>query len=49
MTRRGDHVAPPFVDDVSDGVKATPLPRNDDVDIQTVPFGATRGIEPLSP
>jgi hypothetical protein len=49
ITRRGAHVTPPFVDDVREGVKTTPLARNDDVSIQTVPFGATRGIDPLSP
>ena len=44
ITRLGRHVAPPFVDDVIDGVKTTPLPRNDDVVIQKHNTDRTEGF-----
>ena len=48
VRRRGFHVCPPFVDDVSHALKGAPWPASPDASSHTVPSGATCGSEPLS-
>ena len=49
ITLRRAHVLPPLREDVSDIVNGSSPLRKLDVASQTVPLGATRGSEPLSP
>src|ERR1700675_4216483 len=49
ISRRRAQDLPPSRDDVSDIVNGASLVRKLDVASQTVPSGATRGSEPLSP